>query len=258
MLPDLIDLPRPFAMLLGAGGGLIAGSFLATVAIRWPAGRSALSGRSACDGCGRPLRAGELVPLLSWATSRGRCRTCHARIDPRHPFAESLAALIGGLALAIAPGWSGIAGALFGWTLLLLALLDARHFWLPDRLTLPLGLAGLAVSLLDLGPRPIDSLIGAAAGFGGLWLIATLYRLARGRRGLGGGDPKLMAAIGAWVGWVPLPAVLLAASAGGLVIVAGMALAGRRIGARTRLPFGALLAPAGFLGWLMMMAFRGG
>ncbi|MFS0735836.1 A24 family peptidase [Sphingomonas sp. 1P06PA] len=256
MLPDLIELPRPIASLLGGGAGLIAGSFLATVAIRWPAGRSALAGRSACDGCGRSLRPLELIPLLSWLRARGKCRTCHSLIDSRHPIAELIAAMIGAVALAVAPGWVGIAGALFGWVLLLLAMLDRDHFWLPDRLTLPLAAGGLAVSLAGVGPNPRDSLIGGVAGFAALWLIATLYRLVRRRRGLGGGDPKLMAAIGTWTGWALLPAALLAASLLGLAIVAGLALAGRRVSARTRLPFGALLAPAGFLGWILMA--RGG
>ena len=117
------------------------------------------------------------------------------------------------VSLVLVPGWLGLAGALFGWVLLTLALLDAGHFWLPDKLTLPLLLLGLAIVN---EPPLLHRLIGAAAGYAVLALIALAYRAARGREGLGGGDPKLLAAIGAWLGWQALPFVLLAASLAGL------------------------------------------
>lgn len=235
----------------GALLGLVAGSFLATLIRRWGEGRSVARGRSACDDCGQALAAVELVPLVSFAALGGRCRRCRAPIDPLHPAVEAGAAAIGLVALLAEPGWGGLAGALFGWGLLALALLDLRHLWLPDALTLPLLLAGLAGGLAGLPPAPLDRAIGAAAGWGGLAAVAFLYRRWRGRTGIGGGDPKLFGAIGAWLGWAVLPQVLLGACLTGLAIVAALALAGRPVGRTTRLPFGALLAPAAWALWLI-------
>ena len=230
--------------------GAVIGSFLATLVLRWPQGRSVMRGRSQCDGCGRALGPIELLPLGSFALLGGRCRTCGARIDPRHPAIELAAALIGALSLLASPDWAGVAGALFGWMLLGLALLDLEHFWLPDALTLPLlGLGLLAGLVLPHPPLP-DRLIGAAAGYAMLALIAFIYQHVRKRQGLGGGDPKLLAAIGAWLGWQALPIVLLGASLFGLTIVAAARLGGRRIDGRTRMPLGTLMALAAWPAWL--------
>lgn len=241
----------------GAAGallGAIVGSFLATILIRWPQGRSALGGRSACDSCEAPLRARDLVPILSFLFARGRCRACGARVDPRHLGMELAAAMVGAVALA-AHGWPlGGVTALFGWWLLLLIALDAEHHWLPDLLTLPLIPLGLSVAWLGLGDPLVDRAIGAAVGGLGLWLIAMLYRLARGRDGMGGGDPKLLAALGAWLGWAQLPFVLLGAGALGLIAAVAMHLRGRPIEGDTRLPLGALLALAAWPLWLAFAA----
>lgn len=243
-------LPLGAAAAAGTALGLIAGSFAATVVRRWPEGRSVARGRSRCDSCDRPLTAAELMPLLGYLACRGRCRTCGAAIDPLHPVVEALAAVIGAAALAVAPGWDGVAGALFGWTLLTLAALDLRHRWLPDALTLPLLGGGIVAGLAGLEPTLADRVIGAAAGFAVLWLIAWAYRLTRGREGLGGGDPKLLAALGAWLGWASLPDVVLIAALGGLAAAAALMLAGRKVAATDALPFGTLLAAAGFGAWL--------
>lgn len=230
--------------------GAIIGSFLATILVRWPKRESALTGRSRCDDCGRTLGALELVPILSWALRRGRCRMCGARIDARHVAMELAAALIG-LVAALAFPWSlALATAVFGWWLLILAALDVEHHWLPDALTLPLIPAGLIVAWLELGPPLLDRIAGAVAGGLGLWLIALAYRALRGREGMGGGDPKLMAGIGAWVGLFGLPFVLLGASLLGLASVAAMAARGVPVNAVTRLPLGALLAVAAWTIWL--------
>nr|WP_245196530.1 A24 family peptidase [Sphingomonas jejuensis] len=233
--------------------GLIVGSFLATVAMRWPAGRSVSRGRSACDSCGRRLRAAELVPVLSYALQRGRCRTCGAAIDHRHPAIEIAAAVIGATALAVTPAPVGLIGAAFGWSLLLLAVLDVEHHWLPDRLTLPLAAAGLLASLTSMPPDLLDRLIGLLAGYASLWIIATGYRLLRGRVGMGGGDSKLMAALGAWLGWALLPVVLLLGSLMGLAAVAAARARGRPMTRSTRLPLGALLAVAAYPAFLVMV-----
>jgi len=201
---------------LAALVGLILGSFIATLVLRWPAGRSVI-GRSQCDGCGRPLGALDLVPLLSTVASRGRCRTCNAAIDPFHWRVELGAALIGSVALAIMPGTAGWLWALFGWLLLPLALLDARHFWLPDRLNLLLGIVGLLLAGPLLETSLIDRWVGAIVCGLTLAAIAEFYRRVRLKDAMGGGDPKLVAAIGAWLGWQALPLMLLLASVGGIV-----------------------------------------
>jgi leader peptidase (prepilin peptidase)/N-methyltransferase len=235
--------------LFGALVGLVVGSFVAVLVRRWPAGRG-VGGRSACDGCGATLRWWELVPLVSYLALRGRCARCGGEIDPRHSIVEMAGAAIGAVALWIAPGWAGLAGALLGWALLALALLDAGHLWLPDKLTLPLGAVGLG---LGVAPVP-ERVLGAAIGFVLLWAVATLYKRSRGRTGLGLGDAKLFGALGAWLGWRMLPGVLLAACLLGLAWVLALRLAGRPVGRGTALPLGTLLAIAGWAAWAMLAA----
>jgi leader peptidase (prepilin peptidase)/N-methyltransferase len=227
--------------------GALIGSFIATLILRWPQGKSVIAGRSHCDACGKILGPLELTPLLSFILSKGRCRSCGSRINPRHFWVELAAAVIGAVSLALVPGWQGLAGALLGWVLLTLALLDAEHFWLPDNLTLPLLLLGLAIVN---EPPLLHRAIGAAAGYAVLALIAFGYRAARGREGLGGGDPKLLAAIGAWLGWQMLPFVLLAASLAGLGWAGIAALRGRPMSGQDRLPLGTLMAVAAWPIWL--------
>lgn len=234
--------------------GAIIGSFLATLLVRWPEERSVLGGRSACDGCGRTLAAWELVPLASAALLHGRCRTCDATIDWRHPAMEIGCAAIGAVTGLVAPGLTGAAGAVFGWLLLTLAALDWAELWLPDPLTGVLALTGLA-STLVAPPALVDRLIGGAAGFASLWAIATGYRALRGREGLGGGDPKLFGAIGLWLGWRLLPTVLLLAALVGLGVVLFQYLRGRSVAADQALPFGAFLAVAAYPAWLAMIAW---
>lgn len=153
--------------------------------------------------------------------------------------------------MLIAPGHAGLLGALFGWLLVTLAALDLKHFWLPDRLVLALALVGAAAAATGLAPSPIDRAIGAIAGFGGLALIAAAYRRLRKREGLGGGDPKLLGAIGAMLGWQALPFVLLGASSVGLLFVAIRIAAGHKVDAADRMPLGALMALAAFPLWIL-------
>lgn len=212
-----------------------------------------VTGRSACDGCGRTLAPWELVPLLSWLSQAGRCRHCRQRIDPLHPLTEVLAAIIGGFCLWTAPDAGGVALTLFGLLLLTLALFDARHFWLPHRLSAATGLTGLinggwAMAALGLDVTLSDRLIGGVAGFGMLWLIGETYRRVRGRQGLGGGDAPMFGAIGAWLGWAALPILLLFAALAGLAVAAvRLARPGSQASGNwhtMRLPLGTLLALA--------------
>ncbi len=225
--------------------GLVLGSFIATLVLRWPAGRSVL-GRSQCDGCGRPLGARDLVPLLSTLASRGRCRTCKAPIDAFHWRVELGSALIGGGALALLPGTAGWLWALFGWLLLPLALLDARHFWLPDRLNLLLGVTGLLIGGPMLGTALIDRWIGAIVCGLTLAAIAEYYRRVRRKDAMGGGDPKLVAAIGAWLGWQAVPLMLLLASLGGILWALMSQRKGDRPLGERRVPFGVFACTAAF------------
>ncbi|MEH3121451.1 MAG: prepilin peptidase [Sphingomonas phyllosphaerae] len=235
--------------------GAVIGSFLATIAIRWPQGRSVKYGRSACDGCNRTLRGSELVPLLSWLVARGRCRTCGARIDPLHPLIEAGCAAVGMIAALVAPAPVALAGAAFGWLLLVLAVMDARDFWLPDPLVAALALVAIAGAGVA-PPGWVERAIGGAGGFALLWAIATFYRRWRGREGLGGGDPKLFGAIGLALGWRMLPAVLLVAGLIGLGWVAFQRLRGRAMAADDALPLGTLLAIAAYPAWLLMIGLR--
>jgi len=251
-------LPFGTGILLAGLIGLLLGSFIATLVLRWPAGRS-LFGRSQCDGCGRPLGARDLVPILSALLSRGRCRTCGAAIDPFHGRVELASALIGAGALTLLPGTAGWLWALFGWLLLPLALLDARHFWLPDRLTLILAIAGLLFAGPMLDTMLIDRWIGAVAGGAVLALLAWLYARARGKEGMGGGDPKLVAATGAWLGWQALPLMLLLASLGGIVWALTLQRKGDRPLGERRVPFGSFLCGAAFAAvplWPLLVQFQ--
>lgn len=247
-----------YAAFLG-GVGLIVGSFLGLISLRLPRGEDVVFGRSRCGGCGRTLKPWRMIPLLSWALSRGRCSDCGSKIPLRYPLIELGSGLIG--------VWAGLSSGDFtmalmtgvlGWKLLIIALVDAEHFWLPDQLTLPLFVSGLIAAVL-LYPSGLNAafpsalispLIGAVAGFGGLWLLARLYRVVRGREGLGGGDPFLLGASGAWVGWTGLPSVLLWASAAGLSVVLAMLIVRRRVSATDRLPFGVFLSIGVWLTWL--------
>ena len=237
--------------------GAVIGSFLATLVIRWPQDRSVLKGRSHCDGCDVVLGPRDLIPLVSAAMARGRCRHCAAPIDPSHWQIELAALGIGVIAGLVVPGPAALAGSVFGWLLLTLAALDITEFWLPDPLTLILALAGLVAGAVGIDPPLVDRLIGGAAGFGSLWLIGFTYKRLRGREGLGGGDPKLLGAIGLWLGWRMLPSVLLLAALTGLAFVLVGMLRGRAAKLDDRMPFGALLAIAAYPAWLFRLGAGG-
>lgn len=244
------------ALIAGVGLallGAILGSFLATLAIRWPQERTALAGRSACDSCGRPLRAAELVPLVSALLQHGRCRSCGAAIDLRHWRIEAGAAAIGLASGLLAPGWAGVAGAVFGWLLLTLAAIDAAELILPDELTATLAALGLASAALVPEPAFADRMIGAGAGFLSLWFLSTFYGALRGREVMGEGDPRLLAAIGCWLGWQVLPLVLFGAAAVGLTTAAIAKVRGGAVAWDSELPFGTFLSIAAYMVWAGMI-----
>ena len=258
-MPADLSLALP-AWAWGGGGavlGAMIGSFLATMVIRWPRGDSVAAGRSACDACGRVLGPIDLLPVAGFLIRCGRCVACAAPIDRRHIAIELACAGVGAASLALAPGVVGLAGALFGWLLIALAALDAEHFWLPDPLVAAVALTGLAGGALGSPPDMFARLIGGAIGFGALLLVAVAYRALRGRRGMGGGDPKLLGAIGLNLGWHALPFVLLGASLTGLLLVGLARLRGQAIRADRPVAFGALLAitawPLWLVSWLLAL-----
>lgn len=243
-------------MLLAAP---IIGSFLGAMAIRIPEGRPLVLGRSQCECCGHTLAAYDLVPIASYVWLKGRCRSCGAAIGV-FPLAMELAAIAVVAWSATLAAGTGVflASCVFGWVLLLLAAIDWRVQLLPDVLTLPLMLAGLAASfLLPLNPWR-DHAIGAAAGFAVLAGVAWLYHRLRKREGLGLGDAKLLAAIGAWVGWQALPAVVLVGSMLGLLFALALFLYNRSLQMSERLPFGVFLSASGWLVWLYVCPWLNG
>ena len=226
------------------------GSFLGVVIERLPARRPLLITRSRCDHCGATLGVRDLVPLVSWVASGARCRHCGAALGWFFPLVELAALGVALWAVLAVPAWLIWPTAGFGWTLLALAWIDQRSFLLPDALTLPLAAAGLLVVWLIGSVPVIDHVIGAIVGFLALTAVAHFYRALRRRDGLGGGDAKLFAALGAWVGWQGLPTVILYAAASGLLWVLARQVLGRPVGLTARLPFGPHLCLAGWLVWL--------
>ncbi len=247
--------------------GLCVGSFLNVVIHRLPrmmergwadqcaelAGREPTPGprydlvvpRSACPACGHAIGALENVPVLSWLALRGRCRACGAPISPRYPVVELAA---GALAVAavwqFGPGAKGLAACALLWALLALAFIDADTQLLPDDITLPLLWAGLAANLFGLFVPLASAVVGAMAGYLALWAVYWLFKLVRGKEGMGYGDFKLLAALGAWLGWPMLPQIVLVSSvlgaAGGILMIV---LKGRD--KAVPLPYGPWLAGAG-------------
>lgn len=242
----------PHLALVLALLGLIFGSFIAAVTVRMPREEDIVLARSRCMSCGETLKPWQLIPVFSWLIQRGRCAMCGAAVSPRYLLIECAAAAIGVWAALSGAGdltWS-VATAVLGWQLLLIALIDAENFWLPDELTLPLMATGLIASAVIATGWPIDQIIGALAGFVSLWLLAEVYRRVRGRQGLGGGDPILFAGAGAWVGWQGLPSVLLWACAAGFSVVLTLLITRRSVSGTDRLPFGSFLAIGLWLTWL--------
>jgi leader peptidase (prepilin peptidase)/N-methyltransferase len=229
---------------------LCVGSAIGGFTSREPADRAVWwRGRSACGTCGTTLGAFDLVPIASWIALRGRCRHCGAPIPLWYPAVEATALAIALVAFALLPTPLAWLAAVLGWWLLLLALIDLRELILPDALTVPLIVVGVLLSATLPGPAPSlrDSLLGAAAGFGALALVAWAYRVLRHREGLGLGDAKLFAAGGAWLGVMRLPELLLLAA---MLGIAHALAAGAWRRPDKLVPFGPALALAFWLVWL--------
>ncbi len=282
---EVVDLLRnspAFFTACAAALGLLVGSFLNVVIHRLPkmmeaewraqcaefAGGEApaaaaatavynlVTPRSACPACGAPISALQNVPVLSWLALRGKCARCRAPISPRYPLVElATGVLSAAVAWRFGFGWDGGLALLLTWTLVALTGIDLDTQFLPDSLTLPLLWLGLlAAAYLGRGAAsvPVDlksAVLGAAFGYFSLWSVYHLFRLATGKEGMGYGDFKLYAALGAWLGWqMLLPVILLAAASGAVLGILLIVL--RRHAREVPIPFGPYLAIAG---WLVMM-----
>ena len=228
----------PVLFLLGA----IAGSFLNVCIYRIPAGESVVKPRSRCGECRTPIRPYDNVPILSYLILRGRCRGCGARISLRYPLVETLtgAAAVATYALH---GWSLASPVSFAFVcaLIVISLIDLDHQIIPNVISIPGIAIGFLAALLVGEPSWRSSLIGLLLGGGVLWLVAELYFRFTGREGMGGGDVKLLAMIGAFLGWPAVPVTLLLASLSGTFIGVGVMIA-RGSDSRTPIPFGPFLA----------------
>jgi leader peptidase (prepilin peptidase)/N-methyltransferase len=175
--------------------------------------------RSACPECGHRIGALENIPVVSWLALRGACSACRKPISVRYPLVEALGGLLAAYAIwRFGLSWKGVAACVMLWTLIALTFIDFDTQLLPDSLTLPLVWAGLIANLFGLFVPLADAVIGAIAGYLALWIVYWLFRLIRGKEGMGYGDFKLLAALGAWLGWQMLPLIILLSSVVGAVI----------------------------------------
>ncbi len=206
--------------------------------------------RSRCPHCGHAIGALENIPVISYLWLRGKCSGCGARISPRYPVIEVVTALLSmTVACHFGFGWPLAGGLLLTWALIALTMIDVDHQLLPDNITLPLLWLGLALNLGGTYTDIDSAVIGAMAGYLSLWSIYWLFKLLTGKEGMGFGDFKLLAVLGAWMGWQALPVIILLSSAVGAVIGIGLiVLRGRD--RNLPIPFGPYLAIAGWITFL--------
>ncbi|WP_339939015.1 A24 family peptidase [Undibacterium luofuense] len=206
--------------------------------------------RSACPHCGHQITALENIPVISYLFLRGKCRECKAPISVRYPLVELVTGLAtGGLIWMLGSGIAGMAAVVFVFFLITLTMIDADVQLLPDDMTLLLLWIGLLLNTQSVFTSPADAVLGAAAGYLALWLVNSTYKLLKKQDGFGQGDFKMLAALGAWMGWKMLPLIILLSSATGSVIGITLILMSR-MGFSTRLSFGPYLAFAGLIALL--------
>lgn len=241
----------PFAMIVGLIGiGLVVGSFLGTLVLRLPEGRSVLFGRSTCDSCGTALKPWQLVPILSWLIQKRCCGSCGQRISWFYPGMEIAAAAVAlwaayTVSLSVLP-----LSLVLGWLLLTLAVMDLRSFRLSNVLTWPLLALGLAACWLIEPHLFVDHVLGVFAGAGSIGAVAIAYKHLRHRAGLGFGDVKLGAASGAWLGWQGLPSAVLVGAGTALLVVFVRRGLGHKIGWGSKVAFGGYFCFGTWIVWL--------
>ena len=206
--------------------------------------------RSACPQCKHQIGALENVPVLSYLVLHGKCASCKTPISARYPIVEAFTGLLSALLIwHFGSGWAGLATLVFAYLLIAMTFIDADTQLLPDDLTLPLLWLGLLLNIFGLFAPLSEAVIGAAAGYMSLWLVNWAYKLLRGQDGMGYGDFKLLAALGAWLGWKMLPVIILFSSLVGAVVGIVLIIVARR-GRDIPIPFGPYLAAAGLLALL--------
>ncbi|MBD8899298.1 A24 family peptidase [Rhodanobacter sp. DHG33] len=264
------DLPLSAWIALAAILGLLVGSFLNVVILRLPERMAAEWRREArdvleleaadealppgivrepshCPHCKHPLSAADNIPLFGWLMLRGRCRYCKTKISIQYPLVEFLSGVLSAIVVwKFGPTWLALAGLAFTWTLIALAGIDFRTQLLPDQLTLPLLWLGLLLALLPMFVATPSAIIGAAIGYLSLWSVYWLFKLLTGKEGMGHGDFKLLAALGAWMGPMALLPVILLSSLIG-AIVGGSLIALKRHESGVPMPFGPFIAMAGWV-----------
>ncbi len=249
--------------------GLLVGSFLNVVIYRlpvmmereWQIQCNELNGiennnkavftlsqpRSACPHCQHAITALENIPVISYLFLGGKCRGCHASISVRYPIIEALTGILSAVvATHFGFGWACLGALLLTWTLIALTFIDADHQLLPDSLTLPLLWLGISFNLYGQYTTLEASVIGALAGYLSLWSVYQTFKLVTGKEGMGFGDFKLLAALGAWLGWSMLPSIILLSSLVGAVVGLSLMLF-RRHQSDIPIPFGPYLAAAGWI-----------
>ncbi len=203
--------------------------------------------RSACPACGHKITALENIPVLSYIALRGKCSACKTPISARYPAIELLSGILSGILIwRFGSGVAGLATLALTYFLIALCFIDADTTLLPDDLTLPLLWLGLLLNLQGSFVPLSEAVIGAAAGYLSLWSIYWLFKLATGKEGMGYGDFKLLAALGAWLGWKMLPVIIFMSSLVGAVVGIALIVIARR-GRHIPIPFGPYLAAAGWL-----------
>ena len=203
--------------------------------------------RSRCPECGHPITALENIPVISWLVLRGKCSACRAPISPRYPIVEALTCLLTALtAVHFGFGWAAAGGILLIWSLIALTFIDYDTQLLPDSITLPLLWSGLLFNLFGTYTDLQSAVIGAMAGYLSLWSVYWGFKLVTGKEGMGYGDFKLLAALGAWLGWQILPLTILLSSLVGAVLGIALIVLAKR-GRNVPIPFGPYLATAGLI-----------
>ncbi|MGJ8668506.1 MAG: prepilin peptidase [Oceanococcus sp.] len=252
--------------------GLLVGSFLNVVISRLPRmmqaewkqecsalleleapkniGLSLSKPASHCPQCKTPIRAWQNIPIVSWLLLRGRCAQCQTGISPQYPLVELAAGLLAAWAAwHFGSGWQAVMAIALAWALLTLTMIDAQTQLLPDSIVLPLLWLGLLANMYELYVPLEQAVAGAMVGYLSLWTVYWGFKLLTGKEGMGYGDFKLLAALGAWMGWQQLPWVILASSAVGAIFGIGMMLT-KRLSQGQAMPFGPYLAIAGWLSFL--------
>jgi len=246
--------PSIFSMTCGLLG-LLVGSFINVVVHRlpkmmendWRCQCAESRPRSRCPACGHAITALENIPLISWLILRGKCSACSASISPRYPIVEALTAVLSALTAAhFGFGWAAAGGLLLIWSLIALTFIDYDTQLLPDSITLPLIWVGLLFNLFGTYTDLQSSVAGAMFGYLSLWSVYWGFKLATGKEGMGYGDFKLLAALGAWLGWQILPLTILLSSLVGAVVGIALIVLAKR-GRNVPIPFGPYLATAGLI-----------